>query len=164
MNYFDLLPNEDLFQICQTMDTESLIRLSKTSHRFKETCERTLNERKRELDKLVDLHLEKIKATPNVAYKFVKKINDEITATLEIDLMVSEFGDLYEIYLVIRGSSSLVSKDELRNVPWILPGIKYGEIFYKYSGYPKLERNIDFKEDENLVRKAIRNAILQGYK
>ena len=46
MNYFDLLPDEKILEICQSMDNRTLNTFIRSNSRISQVCQEILNQRK----------------------------------------------------------------------------------------------------------------------
>lgn len=57
MNVFDLLPNEDLYKICESSDIETLKKFRQTSKRIKAVCEPVL---RRKIEEKIEIETEQL--------------------------------------------------------------------------------------------------------
>ena len=97
MNYFDLLPDNQLLEFCETLDTKELSRLSRTSWRLLNVCDPEIQIRKK---------IEKIKEGKEWIINIISDVESIIMVNNDI-------------------SGTFVTQDESLgqyiDVPWILP-------------------------------------------
>lgn len=156
INYFETLPNEILYEMCQDWDDQTLINMSETHKRIGIVCQDIISERKKEAEiKKIEEEIVKYEYLNEVA-KFYKRYPDDL---IIVDVITGpRILVISQIFFKPDAVESEDTKPINPEIPWVLSPSGIGYDKTETSRFALLDRS------SKLIRQLAENLYAQGYK